>query len=256
MGEPWYQFGVVPKSISHYFSSRPGRAVPDVAMDGDPNTGMLEGETQTFSDGTYYDTYRIGGTSVSCPLFAGLMALADQRAGHPHGFANPALYALAGKSAFRDIVNPPSIMAVVRSDFDNCENDARRSHLLGAHHEPDRNAANDPGLRRRHRRGLAERRGLPAGAQLPQALASTEQTHRAGPRLAARPCRRSLRTLPRAQRAPSGSCSGSPASTVGRGYRSASEGITPMFPVPAREGKRDVSPGGQGTVGFLFACPP
>ena len=122
MGEPWYQFGVVPKSISHYFSSRPGRAVPDVAMDGDPNTGMLEGETQTFSDGTYYDTYRIGGTSVSCPLFAGLMALADQRAGHPHGFANPALYALAGKSAFRDIVNPPSIMAVVRSDFDNYEN--------------------------------------------------------------------------------------------------------------------------------------
>jgi subtilase family serine protease len=124
MGEPWYQFRVVPKAISHYFSSKPGRAVPDVAMDGDPTTGMLVGETQTFSNGTYYDTYRIGGTSVSCPLFAGVMALADQRAGHPHGFANPAFYKLAGSRAYRDIVNPHSIVAVVRSDFDNGENTA------------------------------------------------------------------------------------------------------------------------------------
>ncbi len=106
-GEPWYQFRVVPSAISHYFSSTtPGRAVPDVAMDGDPTTGMLVGETQTFSDGVYYDTYRIGGTSVSCPLFAGLMALADQRARHAHGFANPLLYALAGTRAYRDIVDP------------------------------------------------------------------------------------------------------------------------------------------------------
>ncbi len=104
--------------------SKPGRAVPDVAMDGDPNTGMLVGETQTFSDGVYYDTYRIGGTSVSCPLFAGLMALADQRAGHAHGFANPAFYKLAGSRAYRDIVNPRGIVAVVRSDFDNGENAA------------------------------------------------------------------------------------------------------------------------------------
>ena len=122
MGEPWYQFRVVPKAISQYFSSTPGRAVPDVAMVGDPNTGMLEGETQTFSDGVYYDTYRIGGTSVSCPMFAGLMALADQRAGRAHGFANPVFYRLAGSRAFRDIVNPHGTVAVVRSDFDNGEN--------------------------------------------------------------------------------------------------------------------------------------
>lgn len=122
--EPWYQFGIVPKAISHYFSAIPGRAVPDVAMDGDPTTGMLVGETQTFSNGVYYDTYRVGGTSVSCPLFAGVMALADQRAGHAHGFANPALYAAAGKGAYRDIVDPPSTMAAVRSDFANGENAA------------------------------------------------------------------------------------------------------------------------------------
>ncbi len=123
--EPWYQYRVVPSAISHYFSSTtPGRAVPDVALDGDPTTGMLVGETQTFSDGTYYDTYRIGGTSVSCPLFAGLMALADQRTRHPHGFANPLFYALAGTRAYRDIVDPPATMAAVRVDFANGENAA------------------------------------------------------------------------------------------------------------------------------------
>jgi subtilase family serine protease len=120
-GQPWYQADAVPPAIANYFGAVPGRAVPDVAMDGDPTTGMLVGQTQTFSDGTYYDTYRIGGTSLSSPLFAGLMALADQAAGHPHGFANPALYELAGSSAFRDIVDPPSTIAAVRSDYDNGE---------------------------------------------------------------------------------------------------------------------------------------
>jgi len=121
--QPWYQQGVVPSSIANYFSKTPGRAVPDVAMVGDPTTGMLVGQTQTWSDGVYYDTYRIGGTSLSCPLFAGLMALADQRAGHPHGFANPALYKACGTTAYRDIVDPPTVMAAVRSDFINWEND-------------------------------------------------------------------------------------------------------------------------------------
>jgi len=56
---------------------------------------------------------------LSSPLFAGLMALADQRAGHPHGFANPALYGAAAFGAYRDIVNPPSTVAVVRVDYNN-----------------------------------------------------------------------------------------------------------------------------------------
>ena len=122
--QPWYQRRVVPAAIANYFSSTPGRAVPDVAMVGDPTTGMLIGETQTFSDGVYYDTYRVGGTSLSCPLFAGVMALADQRSWHPHGFANPALYALAGNRAYRDIVDPAGTIAAVRSDFANGENAA------------------------------------------------------------------------------------------------------------------------------------
>jgi len=122
--ELWYQQGVVPASIANYFSNTTaGRAVPDVAMVGDPTTGMLVGQTQTWSDGSVsYDTYRIGGTSLSSPLFAGVMALADQRAGHAHGFANPALYKAYGSAAYRDIVDPPTIMAAVRSDYVNYEN--------------------------------------------------------------------------------------------------------------------------------------
>src|SRR5262249_44193757 len=81
--QPWYQQGVVPASLAsqNQKGHKLGRVVPDVAMVGDPNTGMLIGETQTFPNGTYYDQYRIGGTSLSCPLFAGIMALANQRAG-------------------------------------------------------------------------------------------------------------------------------------------------------------------------------
>ena len=63
--------------------------MPDVAALGDPQTGLLVGQTQTFPDGAYYAEYRIGGTSLSSPIFAGLMALAQQKAGREFGFANP-----------------------------------------------------------------------------------------------------------------------------------------------------------------------
>src|SRR5436190_4006817 len=98
-----------------------GRAVPDVAALGDPQTGLLIGQTQQFPEGAHYDEFRIGGTSLSSPLFAGLMALADQAAGRPHGFANPALYA-AAPTAFRDIAGNPLSPAVVRVDYVNGQN--------------------------------------------------------------------------------------------------------------------------------------
>ncbi len=63
---------------------------------------LLAGQTQVFPDGTYYDEYRIGGTSLASPIFAGIMALADQKAGRPHGFANPLFY--ANKAAFFDVL--------------------------------------------------------------------------------------------------------------------------------------------------------
>jgi subtilase family serine protease len=92
-----------------------GRAIPDVAALGDPQTGLLVGQTQTFPDGAYYDEFRIGGTSLSSPIFAGIMALADQAAGQPHGFANPLFYANAG--SFYDVLSVKT--AVARRNYNN-----------------------------------------------------------------------------------------------------------------------------------------
>ena len=83
---PAYQNGKVPAA------SPAGRAVPDVSMDADPNTGMLIGQTQAFPEGVHYDQYRIGGTSLASPLLAGMFALAAQKAGGGLGLLNPSLY--------------------------------------------------------------------------------------------------------------------------------------------------------------------
>jgi len=103
---PWYQNGIV---------SNPGRGVPDISALGDPQTGYLIGQTQSFPGGPAYDEYRIGGTSVSAPIISGLMALADQKAGAPHGFANPLFYANAGR--FTDVLSVKT--AVARRNFNN-----------------------------------------------------------------------------------------------------------------------------------------
>jgi subtilase family serine protease len=117
--EPAYQSGVVQQSV-FTAQGRTGRAVPDIAAFADPNTGYIIGETQTFPDGSVkYSEYRIGGTSLSSPIMAGIMALADQKAGKVHGFANPLFYSKAGSSAFTDIVNPTSTVAVVRVNYAN-----------------------------------------------------------------------------------------------------------------------------------------
>ncbi|HET9655810.1 MAG TPA: S53 family peptidase [Kineosporiaceae bacterium] len=116
--EPWYQKGVVPASLATRWSSTPSRVVPDVSTVGDPNTGMLIGETQTFPNGkARYSEFRIGGTSLASPVMAGIMALADQAAGHHHGFANPALYKAYGSDALYDPKAHPG--GVVRVDYAN-----------------------------------------------------------------------------------------------------------------------------------------
>ena len=119
--QPKYQKGVVPASIANYFGQGAHRAVPDVAMVGDPSTGFLVGQTQTFPNGSArYSEYRIGGTSLSSPLLAGVVAVADQARGASLGFLNPRLYKLAGTDAFRDVNHPRTVTdAVVRVDFAN-----------------------------------------------------------------------------------------------------------------------------------------
>ena len=120
--QPSYQAGVVPNDIATYNGTRPAaRVVPDVSAVGDPNTGMLVGLTQRFSDGTYYDEFRIGGTSLSSPLYAGMFALAVQNHG-AYGLANPALYAARGVSydVTKDLRS--TYPGVIRVNYVNSEN--------------------------------------------------------------------------------------------------------------------------------------
>jgi subtilase family serine protease len=64
------------------------RAVPDVAADASPHTAMA---VVTATGGKYTITGS-GGTSASAPMWAGLVALADQYARRQLGFVNAALY--------------------------------------------------------------------------------------------------------------------------------------------------------------------
>jgi subtilase family serine protease len=80
------------------------RGVPDVAADADGDTGMAMalsyGGQKYVLDGT-------SGTSAAAPLWAAVIALADQYADHPLGFVNPAIYRIGRSSlyhqAFHDI---------------------------------------------------------------------------------------------------------------------------------------------------------
>jgi kumamolisin len=76
-------------------TSTGGRGVPDVAGDADPTTGYsvrVDGSTSV-----------IGGTSAVAPLWAGLVAVANQQLGEQVGFIQPAIYAAKAASAFNDI---------------------------------------------------------------------------------------------------------------------------------------------------------
>jgi subtilase family serine protease len=125
--QPFYQAGVVPKDLAlrneAVNGSVPYRVVPDISMDADPQTGMLIGLTQTFPNGTYYDQFKEGGTSLASPLLAGVIADADQAAGRSLGFLNPILYKAykATPSAFYDVMRPasPHSAAVIRVDYAN-----------------------------------------------------------------------------------------------------------------------------------------
>ncbi|MDQ1664931.1 MAG: hypothetical protein QOH75_962, partial [Actinomycetota bacterium] len=148
--QPWYQQGKVgtlgnsaaiydangPTGKSVSYASQPRRVVPDVAMDADPYTGLLIGETFTKSSfgpnnfnqdgtpctdgtaGTEYCESSIGGTSLASPLFAGVVALVDQarfaQQKPPAGFLNPALYDGTAGAGLVDVLPPTSPAGFVR----------------------------------------------------------------------------------------------------------------------------------------------
>ncbi|HEY7596613.1 MAG TPA: S53 family peptidase [Actinophytocola sp.] len=121
--EPFYQKGIVPDALArqNQTGGNRGRVVPDVSALADPNTGFLIGQTQTFSDGVYYDQFRIGGTSLACPLMAGIVAVADDLDDVHHGFINPVIYQITSHTgSINDVKHVDA--AVERVDFANSEN--------------------------------------------------------------------------------------------------------------------------------------
>jgi subtilase family serine protease len=67
------------------------RAIPDVGMEASSRTGVL-----VYADGSWFI---VGGTSVSSPCFAGVVAIADQVNGRALGFLNNALYKIGADPA-------------------------------------------------------------------------------------------------------------------------------------------------------------
>jgi subtilase family serine protease len=89
------------------------RGVPDVAADASLDTNMAFLFTTA---GGAYALVALAGTSCSGPFWAGLIALADQEAGHPLGFVNPAIYRIARgplyHEAFHDITTGNNTVTV------------------------------------------------------------------------------------------------------------------------------------------------
>jgi subtilase family serine protease len=98
IARPSYQDGV--PGIGAY------RGVPDVAAIASPHTGMA---VITSTGGGSYTIEGHGGTSASAPLWAGLIALADQYAGRHLGSVNSAIYRIGRgpqyHKAFHDVTS-------------------------------------------------------------------------------------------------------------------------------------------------------
>jgi uncharacterized protein YjbI with pentapeptide repeats len=76
--------------VPHSLSGRPGRGVPDVAINADPESGYA-----LYIQGHFA---QIGGTDVAVSAWAGLVAVLNQGLGHNLGFFNPLLYETLGPS--------------------------------------------------------------------------------------------------------------------------------------------------------------
>jgi subtilase family serine protease len=88
----------LPAAVQSQLNHR--RGVPDVSGDANPSTAMAN-----YFAGQWLP---IGGTSAATPLWAAIMAIADQMAGHALGYINPGLYKVAQSAHyaqdFHDIV--------------------------------------------------------------------------------------------------------------------------------------------------------
>lgn len=97
--EPGYQKRTLPEADQKLLNGH--RGVPDISYNADPRTSIL---IYLSAPGNTAGYYRIGGTSEGSPQWAGLVADADQYAGHSLGFLNPALYKLgSNKEEAREV---------------------------------------------------------------------------------------------------------------------------------------------------------
>jgi kumamolisin len=107
----WQADAGVPPSINP--GGHVGRGVPDVAGNASPATG--------YRVRVDYLTYTIGGTSAVSPLYAGLIALLNQKLPQHVGWLNPLLYGpLAGGGALRDITRGDNGGYAAGSGWDAC----------------------------------------------------------------------------------------------------------------------------------------
>ena len=107
---PAYQSGI--KMPNNVDTGKPGRGVPDVAGDADPETGysiLVDGNQQT-----------IGGTSAVAPLWAGLIVLLNASLGKPVGFLQPQIYAASAASGFHDITQGNNVGYTAGPGWDAC----------------------------------------------------------------------------------------------------------------------------------------
>jgi subtilase family serine protease len=132
--QPWFQAAAVPSILAVSLNLASGftetlpnaqRVAPDIAMDADPYTGYMFGETFTIAGNKIADAgckptsattefciTPIGGTSLASPLMAGVIAVIDSKrlaSGQPVvGFANPFLYGVGSQNTganFKDAIN-------------------------------------------------------------------------------------------------------------------------------------------------------
>ena len=150
------------------------RGVPDVAFQASSATGPLVYDTGASAGGWFI----VGGTSCSAPQCAGLVAIADQIAGHGLGQINPTLYQLAARPELRHVL--------LRRDHRKQPGRPQHPRLPGDHRL-------GPGDRPRH-----ARRGDPGACP----------GRRVAPRCPSRCARGAATAAPRAWRHSSMGCSG------------------------------------------------
>jgi len=107
---PSYQSAT--KMPTNVDTGKPGRGVPDVAGDADPETGysvLVDGTEQT-----------IGGTSAVAPLWAGLIVLLNESLASPVGFLQPQIYAPSAATGFHDITQGDNVAYQAGPGWDAC----------------------------------------------------------------------------------------------------------------------------------------